>query len=129
MDNNPLTYILTSDKLDATGHHWVANLENYNFALSYQSGKTIVDVDAPSHILREEHDQHIEADSVHALISQATQGITLIEAYTCYIQVTETLDIQKDPKAMLLKDCIIAKSKDPVIRKIKHLISKTKLRG
>ena len=39
-DNNPLTYVLTSAKLDATGHQvWVASLANYNFALSYQSGK------------------------------------------------------------------------------------------
>ena len=34
-DNNPLTYVLTSAKLDATGHHWVAGLANYNFALNY----------------------------------------------------------------------------------------------
>ena len=30
-DNNPLTYILTSAKLDATGQRWVAGLANYNF--------------------------------------------------------------------------------------------------
>ena len=30
-DNNPLTYILTSAKLDATGQHWVASLANYDF--------------------------------------------------------------------------------------------------
>ena len=35
MDNNPLTYILTSAQLDATGHHWVASLANYKYALSY----------------------------------------------------------------------------------------------
>ena len=27
-DNNPLTYVLTNAKLDATGHHWVAGLTN-----------------------------------------------------------------------------------------------------
>ena len=31
MDNNPLTYILTTAKLDATGQRWVASLTNYNF--------------------------------------------------------------------------------------------------
>ena len=31
MDNNPLTYILTSAKLDATGQRWVASLANYDF--------------------------------------------------------------------------------------------------
>ena len=29
-DNNPLTYILTTVKLDATGQRWVASLANYN---------------------------------------------------------------------------------------------------
>ena len=46
-DNNPLTYILTSAKLDATGHHWIASLANDNSALSYQSGKTNVDSHIP----------------------------------------------------------------------------------
>ena len=32
-DNNPLTYVLTRTKLDATGHWWVAGLANYSFAL------------------------------------------------------------------------------------------------
>ena len=30
-DNNPLTYVLTTAKLDATGQRWVAALANYNF--------------------------------------------------------------------------------------------------
>ena len=63
-----------------------------------------VDVDALSHILRGEHNQHIEADLVHSIISQAAQGTNLIEAYPYNIQVTETLDVQKDPKVMLEED-------------------------
>ena len=30
-DNNPLTYVLTLAKLDATGQRWVASLANYDF--------------------------------------------------------------------------------------------------
>ena len=52
IDNNLLPYILTSAKLDATDHCWVVSLANYNFALSYQSGKTNVDADALSPILK-----------------------------------------------------------------------------
>ena len=37
--------------------------------------------------------------------------------------------MQKDLKAMLLKDWIIAQSQDPVIKEIKHLINKNKLKG
>ena len=29
-DNNPLTYVLTSAKLDARGQRWLAKLANYN---------------------------------------------------------------------------------------------------
>ena len=50
MDNNPLTYILTTAKLDATGHRWVASLANYNFKIFYRSGKLNVEADALSRI-------------------------------------------------------------------------------
>ena len=46
--NNPLTYILTTAKLDATGQRWVANLANYTFSIKYKSGKSNVDADALS---------------------------------------------------------------------------------
>ena len=47
-DNNPLTYILTTAKLDATGQRWVASLANYNFKIFYKSGKLNVKADALS---------------------------------------------------------------------------------
>ena len=106
-DNYLLIYVLTSVKLDATGHCWVTSLANYNFALSYWSGKMNVGADALPHILRKVHNQHIEADSVHALISHVTQGITLTEAYSCNVQVTKIFDMQPDPKSRVTKgfDC------------------------
>ena len=50
MDNNPLTYILTTAKLDATGQRWVASLANYNFKIFYRSGKLNLEADALSRI-------------------------------------------------------------------------------
>ena len=38
-DNNPLTYIFSSDNLDAAGQRWVVRLASYNFSLEYQKGK------------------------------------------------------------------------------------------
>ena len=49
-DNNLLTYILTSAKLDATGQHWVAALSIYNFQIYYRSGKMNANADALSRI-------------------------------------------------------------------------------
>ena len=37
-DNNPLTYILTTSNLDATGHRWVGALASFEFSLEYQKG-------------------------------------------------------------------------------------------
>ena len=37
-NNNPLTYIMSTPNLDATGHYWVSALAKYNFQLEYQKG-------------------------------------------------------------------------------------------
>ena len=49
-DNNPLTYVLTSAKLDACGQRWVAKLANYNFTIKYKYGLSNVKADALSRI-------------------------------------------------------------------------------
>ena len=51
MDNNPLTYVLSMAKLDATRHKWVAALSNYKFSIIYKPGKGHCDADALSHIM------------------------------------------------------------------------------
>ena len=47
-DNNPLTCMLTTAKLDAASHHWVASLANYNFRLHYWAGKANIDANTLS---------------------------------------------------------------------------------
>ena len=50
-DNNPLTYILSSAKLDATGQRWVAALANYNIKkIYYKVGRLNTDADCLSRI-------------------------------------------------------------------------------
>ena len=45
-NNNPLTYIMMTPNLDATGHQWVGALARFNFQLEYQKGwdNTVADV-------------------------------------------------------------------------------------
>ena len=38
MDNNLLTYVLTTPNLNATGHWWVGSLASFQFKLEYQKG-------------------------------------------------------------------------------------------
>ena len=64
-NNNPLTYVLTSAKLDATGHRWLAAFSTYNFTLKYKSGKTNNDADGLS---RRPHENVIlHQDAIQAI--------------------------------------------------------------
>ena len=45
-DNNPLTYILSTAKLDAIGQRSVASLAPYNFSLHYNPGRQNVVADS-----------------------------------------------------------------------------------
>jgi hypothetical protein len=44
-DNNPLTYVLSSTKLNAIGLRWIGDLEDFNFTIRYQPGKANTDAD------------------------------------------------------------------------------------
>ena len=65
-DNNPLTYVLTTAKLDATGYRWVAALSNYTFSILYKPGKANRDTDALSRIKWPEAVK-LTSQSVHAV--------------------------------------------------------------
>ena len=49
-DNNPLTYVMTTPNLDATGHRWVGALASFNFSLEYVKGKHNVAADVLSRL-------------------------------------------------------------------------------
>ena len=44
-DNNPLTYVLTSAKLNAVGQRWVNELADFHFGIKYKPGKENIDAD------------------------------------------------------------------------------------
>ena len=54
-DNNPLTYVLTSARLNATGHRWVAELSDFNFTVKYHPGTANGDADALSRMPIEQY--------------------------------------------------------------------------
>ena len=68
-DNNPLTYIMTTPNLDATGHQWVSALAKYNFRLEYQKGQDNAVADALSWVTT-----RLEPETVQAVLDGATVG-------------------------------------------------------
>lgn len=47
-DNNPLTYIMSTAKLNAVGHRWVGQLADFHFEIRYRPGKQNIDADTLS---------------------------------------------------------------------------------
>ena len=66
MDNNPLTYILTTPNLDALGHQWAAALAGYNMTIKYLKGSDNKVADALSWI-----ETRLDPDTVMELLNHA----------------------------------------------------------
>ena len=52
MNNNPLTYILTTPNLDAIGHRWVSTLASFDMNIEYLRGVNNKVADALSRVTR-----------------------------------------------------------------------------
>ena len=84
MDNNPLTYILTTPNLDMLGHHWVAALAGYNMKLEYLKGSDNKAADALSRVST----QKLDEETVTELLNYA-QNSSTPQAETANIHVIE----------------------------------------
>ena len=92
-DNNPLTYVLSSAKLDACGQRWVAKLANYNFTIKYKSGLSNVEADTLSRIswpeiLADSEDLDVDLNCmdtyvVNAILAGSRSKTSLIESVSC----------------------------------------------
>ena len=97
-DNNPLTYVLTSAKLDACGQRWVAKLANYNFSIKYRCGVSNTEADALSRIkwpeaLSEKLDTEngcMDTHVINAILTGAVTKSSLIESVSCSTDVIPT---------------------------------------
>ena len=122
-NNNPLTYILTTAKLDASSHCWVTSLANYNFRLHYQAGKANIDVDALSRVswpecMPENFGHQSEGDSCSC--EGTTRGYLRkacfpIEAYSYDLHVMGAIQDSKQVAQMTLDDWHQVQEADPVL--------------
>ncbi len=113
-DNNPLTYVLSSAKLDAAGHRWVSQLANYNFNILYRSGKRNIDADALSRIKWPEAlPGRIASQSVEAVLEGAQLDNPFVEAFCCAGQVVPEIDMSATEFEK--KDWATIQRQDPVL--------------
>ena len=79
-DHNPLVYVLTSAKVDATTIRWLGELASYNFTITYKPGKENTDADVMSRIPDTKHISQAQFRSIcDALLdSEATLAETMV---------------------------------------------------
>ena len=124
-DNNPLTYVLTTAKLDAMGHRWVASLSCYNFDIVYRSGANNADADALSRITWPQKLQEVVSESVvQALCHQVTTDCSTVESYGLDDEIVP--DDLAASHLMGTVDWLKEQSADPAIATVAQCITEGK---
>ena len=88
-DNNPLTYVLSSAKLNTTGLRWVGELADFNFSIKYQPGKCHIDADSFSRM----------PFDINKYMPECTESIPEETVKTMY-QSAEAISVGKSPWIM-----------------------------
>ena len=137
-DNNPLTYVLTTAKLNTTGLRWISQLANFQFTIRYRSGKKHIDADYLSRhpidefeILEKESDVAISSGDTNLIFSSASKN-------KCGVAHAEIsiLEFECNPTSTTGKETVITKSdlrtaqkEDLVISPIFEMIEKIETLG
>ena len=124
IDNNPLTYILTTPNLDALGHWWVAALASYNMTIKYLKGSDNKVADALRWI-----ETRLDPETVTELLNHVkggappgakTEDIQIIEEdervdQEVILRVTQLARQDKKFRNLRTEDWRQAQQMDPVI--------------
>ena len=135
-DNNLLTYVLSSAKLDACGQRWVAKLANYNFTIKYKCGLSNVEADALSRISwpevladTEELDVDLNCMDTHvvnAILTGSRSKSSFIESVSCSSKIIPPeLSLDSDSSSNI--DWIKEQRADPNLTVIIKLIESGQL--
>ena len=106
-DNNPLTHVLTSAKLDATGQRWASALGQYNFDIIYRAGLKNTDADTmsryPYEQLTEDESVKIDDKTVKTICSSVQMPVeALIEVFpAASINIVEATESPGQPLAQI----------------------------
>ena len=125
-DNNPLSYVLTSAKLNATTMRWIAELEDYHFTIKYKPGKECSDADYLSRnsMNFEEYMNDCKEEVNPNVMSALMEGIENEEdKVICYIKSLETLtELESDTDELSSLNVSEAQRNDATIGKVKEFV-------
>ncbi|XP_053372981.1 uncharacterized protein LOC123532109 [Mercenaria mercenaria] len=122
-DNNPLTYILTSAKLDATGQRWASALGEYDFEILYRPGINNADADAMSRYPHEkvllDNEEMMTIDN--SVVKAICGAITVPYIETLQSMNINIIDVTEDPGQPMaqieMREIRRKQREDPIIDK------------
>lgn len=131
-DNNPLTYVQTTAKLNATGHRWIAELTDFNFTIKYHPGSsnTVADTLSRMPMEIEQLDTRFINTTSRDEVNATLVGVTALGTgdTTWLASVTnrvELLDqpslIDGDGNRITTSDLKLAQQSDPAINRVLEL--------
>lgn len=130
-DNNPVTYVLSTAKLNATGHRWVSELADFNITLKYCPGKCNTDADFSSHTLAsmesymtkciEQCSPGVLGAILTAVETQKSCEADWISAITYNLHVQEIVTDDQPNITVTKKELLQAQVQDPAIAYVLHL--------
>ncbi len=135
-DNNTLTYVMKTAKLNAAGQRWVSELADYHFTLKYRPGTANRDEDflswrpVPIEVTVKECTQECEPEVLgsigEALKAQRWEEVNWISVITCNIDVLpeELKGGSETSRQLTRQDIRNAQLSDPVIGRVLELKKK-----
>ena len=125
-DNNPLTYVMSTAKLNATGYRWVGELADFRFNLKYRPGKVNVDADTLSRLpldinsYVEECTEELDRDAIRAAWEGSDAAKKRDIAYVASLNLAQSSESQaKSPLPTISQSELIrAQREDAAISEI-----------
>ena len=116
-DNNPLSYVLTSAKLNATGMRWVTALSQFQFVVKYRPGKSSDDCDFMSRLHSSEL---LEKTSVSAIL----KGVIVNDPVSVNVLDLFCDSNQKDVEVIKPTTVMFYQKNDNVVGPVYQAVSK-----
>lgn len=132
-DNNPLTYVLTTAKLNATTHRWVAELADFNFSIRYRPGKHNGDADGLSRMpldmdkYMKECSQEVQPEVICSMTQALSLPVQEQQPWMCPLTIATACAAENDQVPSLRaeisrSDLKRAQEEDLVIKQVRECV-------
>ena len=124
-DNNPLTYVMSTAKLHATGLRWVSDLANFQFSIKYRQGKQSVDCDFLSRNPKavDQYNNTLSQEEISTIMTSTKHPVHL-QMLQADVAICSSLDYLGISNEIVSKDDLVGQQKnDKIIGPLYSLVS------